>query len=205
MARAGVTVLWGRAAGDARAAAHAALVRGAARLTGEPADAFRLAYEPGGRPRLAGAAAPPHVSISHGRGVWAVALGGVGPVGVDVEAVRPVPALRMAERWLDAAAAHWLARVPPDARSTAFLWLWTQKEAIGKARGRGLRHGGLRTTVPVPRRWPPPAVPGPPALRSLADDPGLFCTAVLDDAGRHVLALASAAPTAVELRACPGG
>ncbi|WP_189280263.1 4'-phosphopantetheinyl transferase family protein [Streptomyces atratus] len=203
-----MTVLWGPTAGDARTAAHTALLRGAALLTGEPADAFRLTYEPGGRPRLAGAAAPPHVSISHGRGVWAVALGTTGPVGVDVEAVRPVPALRMAGRWLDAAAADWLARVPPAARPAAFLWLWTQKEAIGKARGRGLRGGGLGRPVPVPERWPPtPARGGLPALRPLADDPGIFCAALLADSGRHVLALASAAPTTVELRGRfgPGG
>ncbi|MGV9883558.1 4'-phosphopantetheinyl transferase family protein [Streptomyces sp. NPDC003006] len=187
-----VTVLWGPTAGDARAAAHAALLHGASLLTGEPADAFRLTYEPGGRPRLTGAAAPPHVSISHGRGVWAVALGTTGPVGVDVEAVRPVPALRMAGRWLDAAAADWLARVPAAARPAAFLWLWTQKEAIGKARGRGLRDGGLRRPVPVPEHWPPPpARAGLPAPRPLADDPGTFCTALLTDSGRHVLALAT--------------
>jgi 4'-phosphopantetheinyl transferase len=202
---AGLTVLWGPTDGDARAAAHTALFRGAALLTGRPPHAFRTAYEPGGRPRLAGAAAPPHVSISHGRGVWAVALGTTGPVGVDIETVRPLPALRLAGRWLDAAAAHWLAGLPPAARPAAFLWLWTQKEAIGKAHGRGLRGGGLSRPVPVPRHWPPvPAHGRPPVLRPLAEDPGTFCAALLADSGRHVLALASAAPTAVDLRGHPG-
>ncbi|WP_408056656.1 4'-phosphopantetheinyl transferase family protein [Streptomyces huasconensis] len=207
MGDAGATVLWGLTAGDARAAAHTALLHGAARLTGKPADAFRLTHEPGGRPRLTGPAAPPHVSVSHGRGIWAVALAAAGPVGVDVEtveAVRPVPALRLAERWLDAAGATWLRGVPPAARATAFLWLWTQKEAVGKARGQGLRDGGLRRPVPVPEHWPPPVRGALPALTPLAADPDLSCAALLADAPHaHVLALASAAPTAVELRAVP--
>ncbi len=149
------------------------------------------------------------MSISHGRGIWAVALAAAGPVGVDVEtveAVRPAPALRLAERRLDTAEAKWLRGVPPAARATAFLWLWTQKEAVGIARGRGLRDGGLRRPVPVPEHWPPPARGALPALTLLAADPDLFCAALLAAAPHaHVLALAlaSAAPTAVELRAIP--
>src|SRR5262245_43598566 len=93
---------------------------------------------PDGRPCIASGRA---VSISHGRGVVAVAVADAGLLGVDVERVRPLPALALAERWFADGDAAWVAEQPEGVRATAFLWLWTQREAIGKARGLGLRRG----------------------------------------------------------------
>lgn len=153
-----LTVLWGRAPeGDERRATHAALVAAAARLTGQPADLIRLEHEPGGRPRLTGPAAGLKVSLSHAEGVTAVALGrGPAELGVDIEPMRPLPAVDLARRWLDGAAAAWLTALPAHQHPEAFLTLWTRKEALGKAHGHGLRRGGLHRPVPLPENWPPP-------------------------------------------------
>ncbi|MEV0370831.1 4'-phosphopantetheinyl transferase superfamily protein [Streptomyces sp. NPDC050636] len=184
-----VTVVWGEtAAGDERRATHAALVGAAAAITGGPVGRIRLEYEPGGRPRLTGPAAGLHVSLSHSTGAGAVALSRHHPVGVDVETVRPLPAVPMARRWLDETAADWVARSPRHARIHAFLWLWTQKEAIGKARGHGLRDGGLTQRIPPPPEAPPLRPAG--RLRPLPDDPGTASAVLPAGSARHVLAVA---------------
>ncbi|MFI1254530.1 4'-phosphopantetheinyl transferase family protein [Streptomyces netropsis] len=115
-----------------------------------PPGEIRIGREPGGRPRLGGAAEGLHVSVSHCAGVVAVALSRLGPVGVDVERLRPLPAVALGRRWFSAAEARWLADRPALEQPAAFLWLWTHKEAIGKVRGVGLSDGGLRRPVPYP-------------------------------------------------------
>lgn len=93
-------------------------------------------------------------------------------VGVDVEVLRPVPAAGLARYWFTAAEAIWVAERPEAERSAAFLWLWTQKEAVGKALGIGLRDGGTRRAVLPCGSWEEPAgdgrrlvaLPGTPEL-----------------------------------------
>ncbi|MFH8768867.1 4'-phosphopantetheinyl transferase family protein [Streptomyces sp. NPDC017958] len=149
-------VRWGPAPeGDERAATHAALVASAAELTGGPAHLIRVAHDPAGRPRLTGPAAGVQVSLSHAPGVFAVALShGPAALGVDIEIVRPLPAVALARRWLGDTPADWIAGLPRHERDEAFLALWTRKEAIGKALGHGLRRGGLTRPVAVPTDWP---------------------------------------------------
>lgn len=147
-----------RVSGDERHAAHALLLERAAQVLGRSAGELHLVHEPGGRPRLAGdptggAVGLParlHVAVSHGRGVVAVALSLAGPVGVDVEVVRPLPAVALARRWFPIDEADWVAGHSPADRTRAFLALWTAKEAVGKALGTGLRGGGLHRRVPPP-------------------------------------------------------
>ncbi|MEW2578774.1 4'-phosphopantetheinyl transferase superfamily protein [Streptomyces syringium] len=115
-----------------------------------PPGEIRIGREPGGRPRLGGAAEGLHVSVSHCAGAVAVALSRLGPVGVDVERLRPLPAVALGRRWFSAAEARWLADRAAEEQPAAFLWLWTHKEAIGKVRGLGLSEGGLRRPVPYP-------------------------------------------------------
>lgn len=149
-----VDVLIDRVAGDERARAAELVLGLAAGLAAAPSSRLRLDHEPNGRPVVRGAAV--HVSASHGRGVVAAAASTHFPVGVDVEAVRRVPVRDLTRRWLRAAEAEWIERREPDERIVAFLWLWTQKEALGKACGRGLAGGaGLSREVWLPESWPP--------------------------------------------------
>ncbi|WP_377270168.1 4'-phosphopantetheinyl transferase family protein [Peterkaempfera sp. SMS 1(5)a] len=145
-----VTVLWCAADADERQRAHALLVGAAAELLGVVPSALRVDHEPAGRPVLGGAGQGLRVSVSHGRGVIAVALGRSVAVGVDVEAVRPLRAAALARRWFHPQEADWVAALPQDQRNTAYLWLWTQKEAVGKSLGSGLRDGGMSRRMALP-------------------------------------------------------
>lgn len=86
-------------------------------------------------------------SVSHGRDVAAVALSLDGPIGVDIETRRVFEVDGMVRRWFDPAEMAWLDAQPD--RLGAFLWLWTAKEAVGKALGKGLRDSGLRRLMPL--------------------------------------------------------
>ncbi|MEU9119856.1 4'-phosphopantetheinyl transferase superfamily protein [Streptomyces sp. NPDC048506] len=128
--------------------AGAPLLRAAAgAVLGVPADEVVVGREPSGRPVLGGAARGLHASVSHVPGLSAVAIGSRGPVGVDVERLRALPAAALARRWFGAGEAGWLAGRPEAERPVQFLRLWTQKEAIGKVLGTGLSDGGLLRPV----------------------------------------------------------
>jgi 4'-phosphopantetheinyl transferase len=120
-----------------------------------------LGHEVSGRPVIDGFA----VSLSHARGLIAVAAGRRGPVGVDVESRREFEIDGMARRWFDPAEVSWLYRQGDPLE--AFLRLWTAKEAVGKALGRGLRGSGLRRVMPLddgPELLPAGLVPSEPDL-----------------------------------------
>ncbi|WP_433358506.1 4'-phosphopantetheinyl transferase family protein [Micromonospora saelicesensis] len=104
------------------------------------------------------------VSVSRTAGLVAVAARRAGAVGVDVERIRPLPALALAHRWFPPAELAWLRDRPEAGRTVDFLRLWTAKEAVGKAVGRGLRDGGLRRLMPPPG-LPLRPVPGDELLR----------------------------------------
>lgn len=78
---------------------------------------------------------------------------GVTP-GIDIERIRPRPrAMQLAERFFHREEAAALAAVDESQRERTFLELWTGKEAVLKALGRGLAFGlnRLRLTMePVP-------------------------------------------------------
>ncbi|MEU6539688.1 4'-phosphopantetheinyl transferase superfamily protein [Streptomyces sp. NPDC047000] len=154
-AAAGVTVFVAEVTGRAREAAHALLLRAAAAELAVPAGDLAVDHEPGGRPRLAGAPAPLHVSISHARdALVAVALSRHCPVGVDVETTPVRPVGQLARRWLAPAEAAWVTGLPASEQPGGFCHLWVQKEAACKALGTGLRRGGTRRPVTLPERWP---------------------------------------------------
>jgi phosphopantetheinyl transferase len=136
--------------------------------------------DPAGKPYVAGG---PHVSLAHTRTASAVAVTMLGPIGVDLEPERELPTAALSGHWFSIPEAEWVALHPND-----FLPLWTLKEAVGKALGRGLRGGGLRRPMPLP---PPDSLT---CLTHLVD--GIVLTA-----GRHgdlIVAIACAEPSALD-------
>jgi 4'-phosphopantetheinyl transferase len=109
------------------------------RLGCDPQD-IRFAAEPDGKPRLAGERSPAlHFNLSHGGETCVVAISDLGPVGVDIEEVRPRTHLeRLVETRLAPAEADGIMRLDPEERPGAFYRVWTRKEAYLKARGLGL-------------------------------------------------------------------
>lgn len=160
-----VAVWWQYSGHDPRAQARDLLRTAAADAVGARAADVRVGRAASGAPELSGAAAGLLVGVSHTRGLVAVAVAGPGTralgVGVDAEAVRPLDAIALADRWFTADEAAWVRALPPRLRSTGLLDLWTRKEAAGKALGLGLRAGGLRRPVGVPPPGAPPASPRP--------------------------------------------
>ena len=101
---------------------------------------------------LEGAHGRPRLDPAHGAGLefnWShsgnhalIAIArGIRP-GIDVERRRARPrALSIARRFFGSEEAQALAALPEPARDAAFLGLWTAKEAILKAHGRGIGYG----------------------------------------------------------------
>lgn len=95
-----------------------------------------------GRPRASGAFRATYVSLAHcaGRGRSpgiAVALAGLAPVGIDIEAVSERDPGTEEIALTDAERAH-LDRLPGGDRAAWFARLWTAKEAVAKSIGTGL-------------------------------------------------------------------
>lgn len=85
---------------------------------------------------------------SHSGNHALIAIGRHITPGIDVERVRERPrALAIAQRFFCADEVVSLAGLPPADRALAFLELWTAKEAVLKALGRGLAFGLNRLSV----------------------------------------------------------
>ncbi len=104
-----------------------------------PAD-WRFETTPHGKPFLASPPRDLRFSLSHTRGMAAVAIALSLDVGVDVEGSSGArDALGVAERFFaPREAALICAEADAVARNEIFLSIWTLKEAIVKADGRGL-------------------------------------------------------------------
>lgn len=143
----------------------AVLVRRAgALLLGRAETAVVLTHDREGRPVVRVDEVELAVSVSRTAGLVVVAARRTGAVGVDVERIRPLPALALARRWFPSTELAWLGDRPEAGRTVDFLRLWTAKEAVGKALGQGLRDGGLRQLMPPPG-LPLRPVPGVEHLR----------------------------------------
>lgn len=102
-----------------------------------------------GRPALA-AMHDPSIGFnwSHSGGRAVIAVGRHITPGIDLEQVRPRRrALALAERFFSADEAAALAALPVEQQELAFLDLWTAKEAVVKALGRGIAFGLDRFSV----------------------------------------------------------
>lgn len=128
------------------------------------ADAVGLVEGAHGRPQLSPAQAGTlDFNWSHSSDCALVALArGVVP-GIDLERRRARPrALEIARRYFTPDEAERLAQLPPVQRDEAFLALWTAKEAVLKAIGRGLAFGLHRLQIDFES--------GEPRLRRLDGD-----------------------------------
>jgi len=128
---------------DARhfAVAHAALRSILAAYMGRgPGD---LQFKDGdyGKPRLSDAfSGDLSFNMSHSHDVVLVAVARGRPVGVDVEKVRAdFPVLDVARSYFSGSEYALLRSAPAERRPELFFTLWTQKEAVIKATGKGLQ------------------------------------------------------------------
>jgi len=108
---------------------------------GQTAWTIPMTYAETGQPLL-DAPVPLHISLSHADGFVAAAFGTAGPLGVDVETARNIPAtpelLPFAQRFFSAEEYRDIAALTDEDRGQEVLALWTAKEAIAKAAGLGL-------------------------------------------------------------------
>lgn len=110
---------------------------------GVRADRVVFRDAPGGRPAIHSPASDLSVNWSHSgtHAVLAIARG-LEQLGVDFEQARPRPrAADLARRFFHADECAALSMHSGDALESAFLKLWTSKEAVLKAIGAGLSHG----------------------------------------------------------------
>jgi 4'-phosphopantetheinyl transferase len=119
----------------------------AAYLAIPPAE-VRLESGAHGRPALAAPAAALDFNWSHSANRAVVALARRLPrLGVDVEYPRAGrDCLALARRFFSLPEYEQLEQLAPTARQRAFVQLWTAKEAVLKAHGRGLAYGLDRVT-----------------------------------------------------------
>ena len=112
-------------------------------------DRVRLVEAEHGRPELAAThASTLAFNWSHSGERAVVAIGHALRPGIDIERLRPRPrALEIAERYFDPEEAQWLLAMEGGLRDQAFLELWTAKEAVLKALGRGLAFGLHRLRI----------------------------------------------------------
>ena len=132
-----------------RAHGRKPLLQALAAYLGIDAGEVSLVEGAHGRPRLDdrhGSTLDFNWSHSGDHALIAVARG-IAP-GIDVERRRPQPrALPLARRFFGSEEAAALAALPETARSIAFLEIWTAKEAVLKAHGRGIGYGLQRLQV----------------------------------------------------------
>jgi 4'-phosphopantetheinyl transferase len=116
---------------------------------GVPGEAVELSPGAHGRPRLAGSPAGGlDFNWTHSGDCALVALARQIAPGIDVERRRARPrGLEIARRYFAPEEAAWLAEQPPEHLDEAFLALWTAKEAVLKALGRGLAFGMHRLAI----------------------------------------------------------
>lgn len=108
----------------------------AAYLQREPAE---VSFDTGPRGKPAVAGDSPHFNLAHSDALAVLAVTRAGPVGVDIERIRPMDDLdRLVQRCFSAAERAELAALPAEDRLRGFFTGWVRKEAFLKAAGVGL-------------------------------------------------------------------
>jgi len=125
---------------------------------GESPESISIAEDVLGKPRLAGGERRLGFNVSHCGDLALICISAGGEVGVDLEALRPVPsAVEIARRRFSAAEARYVEQGRrtssdngrPSEVDRRFLRCWTRKEAIVKAIGAGLDFDLRGFSVPL--------------------------------------------------------
>jgi 4'-phosphopantetheinyl transferase len=109
-------------------------------LDRDPRD-LQFAYGPHGKPYLALPTMKKmlHFNVSHSGRVFGIAIASDGEVGFDIEWIdRSLSISLLIEQVMGPAERSNWQQVPAEFRHHAFFYYWTRKEALLKARGRGL-------------------------------------------------------------------
>jgi 4'-phosphopantetheinyl transferase len=132
-------------------------------------DELQFEYGPNGKPALTGCLAQGGLffNLAHSEDLVLIAVTRLGPIGVDVESVRPMAdADELVARFFSVRENARFETLPANQKDAAFFNLWTRKEAWLKATGEGIGHLLNRVEVTF--------LPGEPAqLLALPEKPGL--------------------------------
>jgi len=80
-----------------------------------------------------------HFNLAHTEDLVLFVVTRVGPVGIDVESIRPLKEMGdLVARFFSQRENELFQKLPPDRKPTAFFNLWTRKEALLKATGEGI-------------------------------------------------------------------
>jgi hypothetical protein len=160
-----------------RELSHTALRLILAAVTGYDPHAIRFATGYRGKPYLADLPRAPHFSLSRSGDIALIAVTWDGPVGVDVERIRPD--LEIAAFVRDLVGAGEVARIeamPHERRERAWFQAWTRLEAVAKASGPTPRRRGqgrtlrfLGTLSSTQRTWAPSQFSRPRSPSSTRD------------------------------------
>jgi 4'-phosphopantetheinyl transferase len=113
-------------------------------------DELQFEYGPNGKPALATPFAESGLSfnLAHSEDLALVAVTQLGPIGVDVEKIRPVSdADKLVARFFSPRETALFQSLPAAEKNDAFFNLWTRKEAWLKATGEGIAHSLNRVEV----------------------------------------------------------
>lgn len=113
------------------------------RYTAIPPAELQFFYGDKGKPHLAASqsSTPLAFNLSHSED-WILYAVAQHPVGIDLEAIRPIPQLdSILQRFFAPSEQQMLSRLPPAEKELAFFRCWTAKEAFLKAIGLGLGYG----------------------------------------------------------------
>ncbi len=129
---------------------RAALRRVLSAFTGQPARQIAITTGNAGKPELADNPDSLHFNASRSKDCALIALAR-GPVGVDIEAVRPEFGWRtIAMHWFHPREQALLASAPEARRAEIFFQIWTHKEAYFKGVGTGLDREAMTSCFTAP-------------------------------------------------------
>jgi 4'-phosphopantetheinyl transferase len=136
-------------------------------LNTQPAE-IEFRYGRWGKPEMKGNALDLHFNDSHSGDLALYAVTAAGPIGADIEQVRPIPEFEdLASRYFSPRESALIRALVPERRMEAFYSVWTRKEAFLKATGEGIGRNLAEIEVsPDPGQEPailrvPGSTPGP--------------------------------------------